>query len=217
MEQDLVVMIYWLESVDSTQTYLKNSLKNNRYKTPVAIATTKQIKGVGSRGNSWIGNDGNLFFSFAVLKSELPSDLKLESASIYFMYILKEVLTAEGSDIWLKWPNDFYIDDKKVGGCITNIQGENIICGIGINTKVAPGGFGVMDIDIEEKKLLKTYFDFIEKKILWKHIFSKYKLEFENNKNKIAYTSSKEIPFSEVQMMEDGSLLHNGTRVYSQR
>jgi BirA family biotin operon repressor/biotin-[acetyl-CoA-carboxylase] ligase len=217
MEQDLVVMIYWLDSVDSTQEFLKKSLKSGTYKTPVAIATNRQTNGIGSRGNTWLGDEGNLFFSFAILKSELPSDLKLESASIYFMYILKEILSNSGSNIWLKWPNDFYIDSKKIGGCITNIQGENIICGIGLNSKTAPDGFGVLDIEIDEKKVLNTYFDFVKKKILWKHIFSKYKLEFENNKSKVAYTNNKEILFSKTQMMDDGSLLYNGIRVYSQR
>ncbi len=209
--------IHWLDSVDSTQVYLKNLLKAKVYKSPVAIATTKQTDGIGSRGNRWVGSEGNLFFSFAILKSELPNDLKLESASIYFMYILKELLEEQGSALWLKWPNDFYIGSKKIGGCITNIQGENIICGIGINTKTAPENFAVLDINIEEKTLLKDYFDFIEKKISWKHIFSKYKLEFENNINNVVYTSNKEIPFLKVKMMEDGSLLYNDTRIYSQR
>lgn len=57
--------------------------------------------------------NGNLFFSFVLKRNDLPSDLQIQSASIYFSYILKEVLALEGSKIWLKWPNDFYIDNKK--------------------------------------------------------------------------------------------------------
>ena len=52
-----------------------------------------------------------IFFSFAIKIDELPTDLKLESASIYFAYLLKETLYELGSCVWLKWPNDFYIDD----------------------------------------------------------------------------------------------------------
>ena len=209
--------IHWLDSVDSTQEYLKKSLKSGIYQVPVAVATNRQSRGVGSRAKSWIGEDGNLFFSFAISKSELPYDLKLESASIYFMYILKELLSSYGSSVWLKWPNDFYIESKKIGGCITNIQGEDIICGIGINTKSEADNFGVLDIFIDEKNLLDIYFKFIKKKILWKQIFSKYKLEFENNISNMAYTNSKEIVFSKAKMMEDGSLMYNGIRIYSQR
>ncbi|MEA3521425.1 MAG: biotin--[acetyl-CoA-carboxylase] ligase [Campylobacterota bacterium] len=209
--------IYWLEFVDSTQNYLKALLKNKKEHAPLAVATLKQTHGSGSRGNQWIGIEGNLFFSFAIAKTALPNDLKLESASIYFMYLLKEELRRQGSELWLKWPNDFYIDDKKIGGCITNIQGENLICGIGINVKDAPENFGVIDIEFEPQDLLEIYLKCIKKKILWKHVFSKYKLEFENNKSKISYTSNKEISFLDAKMMEDGSLMSNGRRMYSQR
>jgi len=211
------VTIHWFESVDSTQRYLKETLKSGKYKAPLAIATLKQTNGSGSRGNQWIGIEGNLFFSFAIAKTELPDDLKLESASIYFMYILKEVLQAQGSSLWLKWPNDFYLEDKKIGGCITNIQGDTLICGIGINLKDAPDNFGVIDISFEPHEILEMYLKSIEKRVLWKQVFSKYKLEFENNIKKISHTSDNDISFLDVEMMDDGSLMNNGIRIYSQR
>ena len=83
--------IYWLDTVDSTQRYLKDALKNGELQVPVAVAAHKQTEGTGSRGNRWEGVDGNLFLSFALKRDALPDDLKLESASIYLTYILKEV------------------------------------------------------------------------------------------------------------------------------
>ncbi len=209
--------IYWLKSVDSTQSYLKEALKSGKYKTPCAIATLKQTNGTGSRGNKWIGLEGNLFFSFAINKSKLPNDLKLESASIYFMYLLKEVLESQGSNLWLKWPNDFYLKDKKIGGCITNVQGDILICGIGINAQKAPENFGVIDISFEPYKILQMYLKSIEKRISWKQVFSKYKLEFENNISVVPYVSNKDFSFLDAKMMNDGSLMCNGKRIYSQR
>jgi BirA family biotin operon repressor/biotin-[acetyl-CoA-carboxylase] ligase len=217
MEQDLTVKIYWLDCIKSTQLYLKDALKKENLITPVAVATLNQTDGVGSRGNSWVGVEGNLFFSFAIKRDSLPDDLKLESASIYFMYLLKEVLKKHGSKCWLKWPNDLYIDRDKIGGCITNIQGEDIICGIGVNIKKAPDGFKKIDIDFDSRELLDEYMNLIEKKISWKQIFSKYKLEFEDNISLIPHTSDNEVSFVDAQMMDDGSLVCNGQRIYSQR
>jgi len=54
--------IRYLQSVDSTQTYLKNYIKENGYSGNLCFATQEQIAGLGSRGNSWIGTKGNLFF-----------------------------------------------------------------------------------------------------------------------------------------------------------
>lgn len=209
--------IHWFDQLDSTQSYLKEALKTQNYPIPFAIATQHQTDGIGSRGNSWIGCEGNLFFSFVIAKSELPDDLKLESASIYFMYLLKDEFRRQGADLWLKWPNDLYVELKKVGGCITNIQGENLICGIGVNIVKAPEGFGKIEISIDAHALLKTYFISIEKKISWKQVFSKYQLEFENNKRRIPYTSNNDIALINAKMMKDGSLMCDGTRIYSQR
>ena len=120
------MQIHWFDELGSTQTYLKEKLRNGEMHSPVAIATQKQTDGIGSRGNSWIGLEGNLFFSFAISRDELPADLALESSSIYFSYLLKETLEEEGSKLWLKWPNDFYLNSEKIGGTITFLRENDL-------------------------------------------------------------------------------------------
>lgn len=143
--------IIYLESVDSTQTYLKELIKNKEVELPYAVSAKIQTAGLGSRNNSWRGCEGNLFLSFSIKLDSLPKDLKLESASIYFAYLLKETLEDEKSEVWLKWPNDFYIGDKKIGGMITNIVSDALICGVGLNLVNAPAGFSKLDITISKK------------------------------------------------------------------
>lgn len=60
--------IIFLNEVDSTHSYLKNYITQEGYDSPLCIATTFQTKGIGSRGNSWIGQEGNLFFFFCNAK-----------------------------------------------------------------------------------------------------------------------------------------------------
>ena len=60
--------ILYLDEVTSTQTWLIEQIKKNKLTPPVAVYAKKQTLGVGSRGNSWIGEDGNLFLSFAITK-----------------------------------------------------------------------------------------------------------------------------------------------------
>ena len=212
-----VLTIFWLESVDSTQYYLRDALKNRELSAPVAVVAEQQNSGRGSRGNSWEGIEGNLFFSFAFESDALPSDLKLESSSIYFTYLLKEVLAEAGSKLWLKWPNDLYLDDKKIGGTITNLEGTTLVCGIGLNIKAAPEGFGRLDIDISKNELLQSYFRLLEKMIPWKQIFRKFKLEFERCRTKTSTVQNRKISLKEAKLLEDGSLELNGQRIYSLR
>jgi BirA family transcriptional regulator, biotin operon repressor / biotin---[acetyl-CoA-carboxylase] ligase len=201
----------------STQEYLKEQLRKKELSSPCAVVCEMQTQGVGSRDNSWQGERGNLFLSFCLKIEELPEDLKLESASIYFSYILKETLQSFSSEVWLKWPNDFYINEKKIGGMITNIAEDDIICGVGLNIKKAPDGFEILDINIDKNILLKKYFINLEKKLLWKQVFSKYKLEFCRSQKFLTHSKNKKIDLSKATLESDGSLNINGQRIYSLR
>jgi len=210
--------ITYLDSIDSTQLYLKNLLKKDKdIQLPYAIVADMQTNGIGSRDNLWRGFKGNLFLSFAISVDELPQDLKLESASIYFAYLLKETLNELNSDVWLKWPNDFYIEDMKIGGMITNMVDNVLICGVGLNLLSSPDGFTILDIKISKNKLLKQYFKKIEKKISWKQVFSKYELEFYRNRNFFTHSSGLKISLAEAQLQSDGSIVYDGERIYSLR
>ena len=209
--------IIYLESVDSTQAYLKKALLTNKIQAPYAVLAKNQTNGVGSRDNTWTGIDGNLFLSFALPLTYLPKDLKIESSSIYFAYLLKEVLHQMGSSVFLKWPNDFYIDDLKIGGMITNIVNDCIVCGVGLNLVLSPKDFGVLDIKISKEELLKKYFTNIEKLVSWKKVFSKYKIEFAHKKKFITHKKNLTISLEKAVLQDDGSIIVDGQRIYSTR
>ena len=208
---------YYLDEIDSTQRYLKELLKSGECSSPVAVVAHTQSNGQGSRGNSWIGEKGNLFLSFAYPITELPSDLKLESSSIYFSYIMKQVLQEHGSKIWLKWPNDFYMDDLKLGGTITNIVRDDLVCGIGLNIVSAPQGFAKLDIEISIENILNDYFNYLKNRVSWKHIFSNYKLEFCKSKNYFAHSGDKRFSLGDASLQDDGSIVSDGQRIFSLR
>ena len=209
--------IRYLESVDSTQLYLKKLILDKRVTPPYSVVANFQTAGVGSRENSWIGMEGNLFFSFALSLDTLPKDLKLESASIYYAYLLQESLSELNSKVWLKWPNDFYIDDKKIGGMITNVVNGVLVCGVGLNMHNNPQNFAKLDIDISKDKILKRYIDKIDKNTQWKQVFSKYKLEFYKSKEFSTHNKSSKILLKDATLEDDGSITSDGERIYSLR
>jgi BirA family biotin operon repressor/biotin-[acetyl-CoA-carboxylase] ligase len=211
------LQIISLERIDSTQRYLIDELKNGNLTAPVAVTAMEQVAGKGSRDNSWTGYAGNLFLSIAIPKADLPDDLPLESASIYFTYLLKETLADAGSKVWLKWPNDFYINEQKIGGAITNLHNEILICGIGLNLKIAPKGFGTLDIAIEQNLLLANYFEKFKNYPSWKQIFSKYELEFEKCRAFFTHDSNQKVSLENAILLNDGSIECNGQRIFSLR
>ncbi len=212
-----MLKILYLDSVDSTQKYLKELIKEGEISLPCAVIANSQTDGIGSRGNSWVGVKENLFLSFALSLKDLPKDLKLESASIYFSYILKETLEEFGSAVWLKWPNDFYVNNKKIGGMITGLVKESLICGVGLNIAKAPDDFAKLDVDVDRDELLERYIINIKKKSSWKQVFSKYKLEFYRNQNFYTHGKKLRISLKDALLQSDGSVVINGERIYSLR
>lgn len=207
----------WFDTLPSTQTHLIEQIKDGSLKAPVCIAAHAQPGGIGSRGNKWEHGDGNLFFSFAVPLAQLPHDLKVESASVYFMYILKELLTAKGSRCWVKWPNDIYINEQKIGGAITFYDNKNtiFICGIGLNV-ASEVGFGKCDIKVDKKSLLNEYLSIFRALPSWRDIFIKFQVEFEKTIGMSAYVKS----FGEsvnISLNDDGSLSVDNKKVFSLR
>lgn len=217
MESDLGVEIHWFDALESTQAYLIQALKEDKLKAPVCVGTSLQTQGKGSRGNVWIAEEGNLFISVAILRSQLPNDLKLESSSIYFAFIMKEVLTSLGSNGWLKWPNDFYLGQQKLGGVITNLVGESLVCGIGMNLMNAPVNFSKMDIMISAQELTNNYVRELKKFPTWKQIFSKFELEFNRSKSFTTHVDEMIFRLEDAVLLEDGSLECNGQRIFSLR
>ncbi|ECL3199814.1 biotin--[acetyl-CoA-carboxylase] ligase [Campylobacter jejuni] len=217
MEKGLKVKIVCVESIDSTHLFLCKQIRNGKIDGNFAIYALEQTNGVGSRENSWQSSKGNLHLSFCIKEEDLPKDLPLASVSIYFAYLLKEVLQKKGSKIWLKWPNDLYLDDKKAGGVMSAKISNFIIGGMGLNLKFSPQNTALCDIEISLKDLVSEFLQKVEKKILWKNIFSKYMLEFEKSRKFSVHHEGKVFSLENSFLYEDGSILLGDKRVYSLR
>lgn len=205
------------DHLPSTQTFLVEHIKNHRLQAPIAVITSEQSSGVGSRDNKWSGGEGNFFASIAIDLEDLPNDLTLSSTSIYFSFIMKQTLVELGENIWLKWPNDFYQDDDKVGGTITQKVNNILVCGIGINLKNSQNGYRALQSDISAQKLLKNYLLALKKFPKWKQVFREYEVEFELSRKFSVHIENYQQTLVGATLEEDGSLKIEGKKVYSLR
>ncbi len=209
--------IVYFDTLASTQKYLLEQLKKRSLQSPVAVIANQQHAGIGSRDNAWLGGEGNFFASIAIDLDNLPKDLSLSSASIYFSFIMKQTLLELGEEIWLKWPNDFYVNDEKIGGTITQKYNNTLVCGIGINLKNSQNGYRALECDISAQNLLENYLDKLEKFPSWKQIFRQYEIEFELSRKFSVHIENYQKSLSDATLCEDGSLIIEGERVFSLR
>lgn len=206
------------DCLESTQLYVMENLRSQSLKSPVMVVVNTQSGGIGSRGNAWESVQEGLYFSLALPLSLLPQDLPLESTSIYMGYIFKEILNQNGAEVWLKWPNDLYVENKKAGGVMCSMLLGNVIVGVGINLKVRDTRFGALKVGIQKDTILQTFIEtFEQKKFSWKQIFSKYALEFYKNFNYGFHYKGRVVEMSEAVLCDDGAILIEDEKIYSLR
>ena len=209
--------IHSFPSLPSTQTYLVEALRRKRLYAPVAVIADEQYAGIGSRDNSWEGEQGNFFASVAVRLSDLPHDLPLSSASIYFSFLMKKILLTYSENVWLKWPNDLYLGDSKIGGAITRKVNDTLVCGMGINLKKNQIAYSALQVDVSPISLLEKYLQELEKYPKWKQIFSEYQVEFEQSRRFSVHIENVRKSLQSARLCEDGSLIIDKKKVFSSR
>lgn len=126
-----------LNTIDSTNNYAANLLKETNVVNGTTILTKRQENGRGQRGNSWHTEpDQNLILStiiFPNLKSEHVFYLNM-AVSLAVEKTLRDL----GIDAKVKWPNDIYVKREKIAGILieNQIQGSVVsssIIGLGLN------------------------------------------------------------------------------------
>ncbi|MCO5230591.1 MAG: biotin--[acetyl-CoA-carboxylase] ligase [Chitinophagales bacterium] len=129
-----------LNEIDSTNSFLKLWLSNNKPIDGAVIMADSQSSGRGQIGTSWQSEPfQNITMSLLYLPKFLPVQKQFD-LSICIAYSLFETLKEFLPEklIEVKWPNDILIDNKKVCGILieNSIQGAILqysIIGIGLN------------------------------------------------------------------------------------
>ena len=129
-----------LKEVDSTNTFLKNLLANSEPVTEgTVIMAEHQYAGRGQHQNKWLAQPGkNLTFSVLLKPSFLKAVQQFDLTRAISCGVYNALYKVLGSQVKIKWPNDLYYGDKKLGGMLieNSLQGERInnsIVGIGLN------------------------------------------------------------------------------------
>jgi BirA family biotin operon repressor/biotin-[acetyl-CoA-carboxylase] ligase len=133
-----------LKSVDSTNSYASEMLRQISLPDGTLFYTFEQENGRGQRGNKWESEaNKNVALSYVLHPSFLPITkqfLLTKIVSLAVADLMTEILKKEAipAEIRIKWPNDIYINRKKIAGIlIENTLKEHTIqsaiIGIGIN------------------------------------------------------------------------------------
>ncbi len=135
-------ILEWLESCESTSKVLKDRTKDGVSR-PLALAAATQTAGAGRLGRSWVSKNGNLHLSIAIPPGYVDTKLQALLPIVSGTLVAEWIESKFGLSICIKWPNDLFLDGKKIGGilCEATYEGSElrgVVIGIGINLSDCP-------------------------------------------------------------------------------
>lgn len=128
--------IIYRESVDSTQKIaFQNITEKND---PFIVVSNEQTGGRGRFNRKWLSPKSSGLYMSAVLKPDINLHEIIKFNLFISLAIANAIEKSFDLQAGIKWPNDIYVNNKKICGFLTEVISENnviqtIICGIGIN------------------------------------------------------------------------------------
>ncbi len=126
------------DEIGSTNDEAKTKLTEiENFKDSIAIFAEKQTSGRGRTGKTWESPANvNIYLSFGWYSSLKLSELEGLSLATG-VEISNHLDPIIGESLKIKWPNDLFLSEKKVGGILvettSNKKGTSIVIGVGFN------------------------------------------------------------------------------------
>lgn len=133
------VVCYHLDEIDSTNTFLQKLIKDKKVPEGTIVTARHQTAGKGQRGNVWTDEANlNIAMSLYLCPDFLPVSQQFFLNKMICLGVKEALDTFLNTPIKIKWPNDLYIENEKLGGILIESssigkQLNDLIVGIGIN------------------------------------------------------------------------------------
>jgi BirA family transcriptional regulator, biotin operon repressor / biotin---[acetyl-CoA-carboxylase] ligase len=127
-----------LSDTDSTNNYANRLITEGRAVNGSVVLSHYQKSGRGQRGNTWESAPGKNLLASIVLFPAFLLPGKQFSLSKITSLALVDLLREHTQGVTVKWPNDIFVDNKKIAGILieTSILGNQFhsaVAGIGLN------------------------------------------------------------------------------------
>lgn len=140
IQRDTGLHVEYHETLDSTNQLASELMPALLPLSPALVLTATQTAGRGRGQNAWWANTGALTFSLVLDRAQLqiPID-RLPLVSLAAGLAVRRSVSSlvPGADISIKWPNDVFLNQRKVCGILTEqipVEGRSgLIIGVGLN------------------------------------------------------------------------------------
>lgn len=129
--------------LDSTNAYCLRQI--NELPDGAVIVADTQTQGRGRRGRQWLSPAGlNLYFSIVVAPPWGQADPCFFSLAAALA--VSRAAQEQQVESWVKWPNDVWVDQKKLAGILAESTGNGpVVVGVGVNVNMSPEQLAQVD------------------------------------------------------------------------
>lgn len=118
-------------------------------------AAEYQYQGRGRRGRVWRSPPASNLMVSVALRADFPNQALYAASLIAGVAVVRALQQELSVSVALKWPNDLYIDDAKLGGILCELQGNPqdqplLAVGIGLNVSTKPEGLDQPAVSLAE-------------------------------------------------------------------
>lgn len=118
--------------IDSTNSYLMRRSGPDAETARVCLAEM-QTAGRGRRGRDWVSPFGASLYLSLSRRFVLPPACLVTLSPLSAIAVARALRTAGIEHIALKWPNDLYAGERKLGGILLENSAARTVIGIGVN------------------------------------------------------------------------------------
>jgi BirA family biotin operon repressor/biotin-[acetyl-CoA-carboxylase] ligase len=141
-------LIERFDEIGSTNTYLKEKRADGQNRIAVALC---QTGGRGTKGRSFSSARGGVYLSKLTFYDDLPVAKAFSIMASTAVAVCK-TLVFYGIQPVIKWPNDIFVNDKKICGILI----ENVFSGSKISSSIVGVGLNVVNTLPEELHEIAT-------------------------------------------------------------
>lgn len=180
--------IFSYKEIASTNDAAIN-LANEGYPEGTVIFAESQTKGRGRINRAWASPASGGIYMSAIIRPDISPGEASKITLLCAVAIIGAIKNISGINCSIKWPNDIYFKDKKIGGILTEMSAEMdavkfLIAGIGVNVNTPLSDLPDIAVSIKEIAAKNISRSELAKEIL-------RQIEFE-------YTSFKQNGFSGI-------------------
>lgn len=129
--------VFHFKHIHSTSQKAEQLIRNKEASGNILVIADTQTGGIGRNKRRWVSPEGGLWFTSGIFGLSVASKFTIFTGIVLHKTLIS-LYPQMANHLKIKWPNDLYLNDRKVAGILSSYLPRHRyhFLGIGINTNI---------------------------------------------------------------------------------